>query len=173
MEQMLKRLGDFVDANPKRAYFNAPASAKDIAALEGAIGLPLPDDYKQFLSAFNGGFINVSGIEHGTKHWNAKTARWNSNHLLGTQEIKKEYKQWKTFGSEVFGMEGKWEFVPFCQTSEQELLMFGPRAAGNWPVIDAYHEMPPEEWSKLYASFEKFLAAYLRGKGEVKTIGGG
>jgi hypothetical protein len=39
-------------------------------------------------------------------------------------------------------------------------------------VIDAFHEMPPEEWSELYPSFAAFLEAYLDGEAKAETIAG-
>ncbi len=37
-----------------------PAPAKELAAFERVIGHPLPDDYRRFLVACNGGFVGGS-----------------------------------------------------------------------------------------------------------------
>lgn len=38
----------------------SPAPAKELATFEGAIGHPLPDDYRRFLVACNGGYVGGS-----------------------------------------------------------------------------------------------------------------
>src|SRR5438270_5095800 len=145
MDELLQRLRDFVVANPEKAIFNAPAAPEKVAALEAAIGLRLPKTHRQFLFAFNGGFINIAGKNSKGEDWDVGTARWNSHHLLDTQTIEKEYKQLAKLGSDVFGIKGKWKFVPFCQTKGQELLVFGPaRFLGDSPILDAFHEYPPQ-----------------------------
>ncbi|HEY7115512.1 MAG TPA: SMI1/KNR4 family protein [Tepidisphaeraceae bacterium] len=172
MNDLLQRLQEFVAAHPRRAFFDAAASADAVAGLEAAIGVRLPAAYRQFLLAFDGGFINTSGGTPEDQRWDLGTARWNSNHLLGIRGIQKEFAQWAKIGRDVFGVE-PWPYIPFCQTSGQELLVLGPEGAdGEAPVLDAFHEAPPEEWEVLYPSFRAFLSAYLDGEGRVKTIAG-
>jgi hypothetical protein len=173
MTDLIERLRRFIAAHPKRAFFDAPASPGAVDGLEAGIGVRLPGAYHQFLLAFDGGFINIAGSSPDDPDWDLGTARWNSNHLLGTAQIQKEHAQWARIGRDVFGVE-PWPFIPFCQTSGQELLVFGPVGAdGEAPVLDAFHEVPPEEWGVLYPDFRAFLSAYLDGEGRVETIAGG
>ncbi len=173
MQDLLQLLRKIVAANPQQAFFDVPAQPEEIDALETAIGLPLPKSYRQFLETFNGGFINITRLNPGEQLWNLKTARWNSNDLLGTQAIQKEYYRMAEFARDVFGVEGKWEFIPFCKTSGQEHLVFGPATAPeDSPVLSAFHECPPEEWSVLYPNFQEFFRAYLGGDGKLRTIAG-
>jgi hypothetical protein len=173
MNELLQRLRDFIAAHPERAFFDAPATPADIATEEATIGVPLPESYRQFLLTFNGGFINISGLQRSEEDWDRGTARWNSNYIFGTKLLAKEYAQLEKLARDVFAVEGTWEFVPFCQTSGQEILVFGPRQANqDTPVLDAFHEMPPDDWSVLYPSFAHFLKAYIDGEGEASIIAG-
>lgn len=167
MDKLFERLAAYIAAHPNTAFFNPPATPKEIAEVESAIGVQLVAEHKSFLGRFNGGFIDVSDIGPDA----LPDAAWNSNNLLSTKQIAKEYLQWATIGADVFGYEGTWPYVPFCQTEGQELLVLGPsKPGGSAPVLDAFHEMPPDEWSSLYPSFTEFLNAYLDGEGKVKTI---
>src|SRR2546423_1862105 len=103
MDELLQRLRDWVDANCTRAFFNAPASPGDVDALEQRIGLRLPDDFRKFLLAFDGGFINTSPFKPDEDDWYIDNASWNSNHLLSIESIEKEYQQLASIGREVFG----------------------------------------------------------------------
>lgn len=167
MDKLLERLAAYIAAHPQTAFFNTPATSDEIAAVESALGVPLPNEYRAFLARHNGGFIDVSEIGPEA----LPDAAWNSNTLLGTVQLMKEYRQWANIGADVFGFQGKWPYIPFCQTEGQELLVFGPSTAGRAaPVLDAFHEMPPDEWSERYPSFTAFLEAYLDGEGNVNTI---
>jgi hypothetical protein len=132
------------------------------------MGVQLPVGYKAFLGRYNGGFIDVSEIGPDA----LGDAAWNSNNLLSTKQVVKEYRQWAKIGADVFGYRGTWPYIPFCQTEHQELLVLGPSRPGlSAPVLDAFHEMPPDEWSVLYSSFTEFLQAYLDGEGRVTRSG--
>lgn len=37
-------------------------------------------------------------------------------------------------------------------------------------ILDAFHELPPQYWSELYAGFEALLLAYAENEGALKTI---
>ena len=172
MEKLLQQFRDFALANPSRAFFGKPATPKALATIEKAIGAPLPPAYRAFLSAFDGGFINVSGGNPKDKDWDLGDARWNGNHFLTTKEVLEEYKMWAKIGADVFGFEGCWPYIPFCRTEGQELLVLDTtgKKAANPPILDAFHEMPPEEWRVLSPGLEKFLRAYLSKNGAIETI---
>jgi hypothetical protein len=167
MDDTFDKLQAFVAARPKRAFFEAPADENAIAAVEQAIGLKLPGSYRLFLRCFNGGFINICDFGPDDECWDVKTARWNSNWLFGTADLIKQYDQARSIGG--------WdhiEYIPFCQTSSQESLVFVPRSdVAEPPVLDAFHET--SEWAELYPDFPSMLKAYVDREGNIETIASG
>jgi hypothetical protein len=172
MDELVARLQQYVADHPNRCFFRPAASAAAIAAAEVALGLPLPSDYKHFLATFDGGFISICG-EPGDEYWSESTARWNSNSLSGLEQLVAEHKDLQLIWKEDLNWEGPWPYIPFCNTNGQERLVFGARSeSGEWPVLDAFHEVGPEEWRELYPSFAALLSAYLAGDGQMNTIAG-
>jgi len=166
MDHTLDQLQAFVAANPTRAFFDPPADEATIAAVETEIGLRLPASYRNFLRRFNGGFINICNFGPEHKYWNVKSARWNSNWLFGTFDLIKHYHSARSIGG--------WDrisYIPFCQTSGQELLIFVPQPDGSEPpVLDAFHEA--SEYGELYPDFASLLKAYVEREGDIETIAG-
>lgn len=171
MENLLARLREFVAANPTRCAFQPGATEATLAATESAIGMPIPADYRAFLSCFDGGFISVCG-QRGDPDWDEATARWNSNALFGTERLTAEFADQQLIQQADLGWAGPWPYLPFCYTTGQEFLVFGPPGGCARPVLDAFHEVGPSEWGVLYPSFEDLLRAYLDGEGRIKTIAG-
>lgn len=166
MDQTLDRLQAFVSANPQRAFFDPPADAAAIAAVESRIALPLPASYRSFLRRFNGGFINISGFGPDDRYWDLKAARWNSNWLFGTEDLVRAYEKARNAGGWA-----KIEYIPFCQTRMQEALIFIPTAGQpEPPVLDAYPEASESE--EVYPNFGMMLRAYVRREGDIKIMGG-
>ena len=129
--------------------------------------MAIPPSYRQFLRRFNGGFINISASKPGDEYWDLGSARWNSNWLFGTADVLNEFTVLQDRVDEESGI------LPFCQTSGQESLVFGPAENGDEPpVLDAFHEYPSSEWGELYPNFESLLRAYISKKGKIKTIAG-
>lgn len=58
-----------------------------------------------------------------------------------------------------------------CSTEGGEWLLLDS-GDGERPVLDAHHEVGPEEWRPVYGSFEALLAAYLDGDGRIETVAG-
>jgi hypothetical protein len=172
MDELLARLRQYAADHPNRCFFRPAASAAAIAEAEAAIGLPLPNDYKQFLATFDGGFISICG-EPGDEYWTESTARWNSNSLSGVEQLVAEFKDVQLIWKVDLNWEGPWPYIPFCNTNGQERLVFGaPEKSGESPVLDAFHEVGPEEWRQLYPCFAALLSAYLAGDGQMNTIAG-
>jgi hypothetical protein len=163
MERILDQLQVFIEMNATRAFFNPPANDAAIDGVEQAIGLSLPKSYRSFLRRFDGGFINICRFGSEDQVWNLKAARWNTNWLFGTDQLIKAYDKARSIGG--------WErisYIPFCQTSGQESLVFVPAADGSEPpVLDAWHEAA--EWAAVYPDFPAMLLAYVDREGNIKT----
>ena len=171
MRERIDALAAFIHRHPTLCCFQPPAAPSAIAEAEAAVGTPFPEPYRQFLSRFNGGFISLCG--HTTApDWAPESAEWNSNALFGTARLVREYTDQQQIWQLDRGWSGGWPYLPFCHTEGQELLVFGPPSAGrSRAVLDAWHEVGPDEWGVLYPGFEDFLSAYVRGEGRVETIG--
>jgi hypothetical protein len=170
VEPLLVKLNDFITGHPKRAFFGKPAREKEIASLEKAIGRRLPAAHRLFLSRHDGGFISLMG-EKGQQGWNLGDARWNSNTFLGVKGIARSYRQLQKLAVNVFDWEGPWPYVPVLQTDGQETLVFGPPdRRGESPVLDAFHEVGPDEWDVAFKSFEALLRAYLKDEGDIDAV---
>jgi hypothetical protein len=172
MDDLLRRLRERVEREPEIWVFPPPAFEDAIAEVETAIGRSLPEDYKQFLRCFDGGFASLY-LSSADPSWDLGASEWNSNVLFGTERLKTEYADQRDIWQLDLGWQGPWPYIPFCHTSGQELLVFAPGEGGDGEgvVRDAFHEVGPEEWGLVYPSFTAFLTAYLDGHGEVATIG--
>jgi hypothetical protein len=172
VEALLTRLREFIAANPERCVFRPGATKTAIAATESAIGMPIPADYRAFVECYDGGFISVCG-QRGDPGWDEAGARWNSNALFGTEQLVVEFGDQQQIWQTDLGWAGPWLYLPFCYTTGQEFLVFGPPGGGTRQVLDAFHELRPSEWDVLYPSFEALLQEYLDGEGRIRTIAGG
>lgn len=138
--------------------------------MERAIGRALPTAYKHFLSTHDGGFIAGRPVVEVDAAAFA-TERWNANHLLGCEDLVLDYKDARLLALDVEPTLTDWPYVPFCRTSGQEALVFGPPLPdGEQPVLDAFHEVGPGEWGVLANSFADFLRTYIDGNGFPPTI---
>ncbi|HEX6738246.1 MAG TPA: SMI1/KNR4 family protein [Vicinamibacteria bacterium] len=170
MAGALDMLQRYVEAHPAACGFGAGAAAAEIAAAESALGLPIPEPYRRFLARFDGGFISLCGSTTDAD-WDPGSAEWNSNALFGTERLVREYLDQQAIWQLDRGWQGRWPYLPFCHTEGQELLVFAPPAAAERAVLDAWHEVGPQEWRVVYRGFDDFLAAYVSGEGRVETIG--
>lgn len=169
----LNKLDNVIEKLPGRAFFRKPATEKAVADLEREMGSELPEAYKAFLTVHDGGFIHEEAILEEELAESLGDAAWNSNVLLGVEEIRAQFADMKTVlaaAAEVFG-EVDGIYIPFCHTSGQELLVFkGPlKGTADAEVLDAFHEVPPSCWEPVYASFAELLDEYVRTEGEIKT----
>jgi hypothetical protein len=173
MIRCVERLASYRATFPEKAFFRPPASPAAIEATESAIGLTLPDCYKEFLLVHDGGFIDICFNDPTDPLFRMDTAESNSHSLFGCHEITKSYRDLSEF-AEPYEWRGKWPFIPFCRTRGQEKLVFGPPDCdGEMPVIDATEQGAPNNgWGVLYPNFEAFLDAYVSGDGDLEVIGG-
>jgi SMI1 / KNR4 family (SUKH-1) len=170
VEDLLERLRQFIEQNSNRAFFNAPASAEQLGRVETSVGVALPPSWRRFLSKHDGGFISVCG-NSSDPDWDIETAVWNSNVLLGTDQIIAEH---AALRQAVHGKNSKkaLPYLPFCRTESQEHLVLAAASAGNDEpaVLDAFHEEETDEWGELYPNFSSFLMAYLDGQGNIEQV---
>lgn len=169
MQSLLNKLGAQIDKHPRRAFFAPPASPEQIDGLQQYIQLPLPDSYRLFLRMHNGGFFSHERPDKADDIHMA-TEAWNSNQLLGVEEIADYFDRIR------YKFSGRYiRFIPFCHTQGQELLVFSTigETSDDSPVFDAWHEVGPDDWmnQKLYDGFAEFLEAYIEKFGDIRTIG--
>jgi hypothetical protein len=172
VEEVLTRLRAFVTANPERCSFRPGVTEAALDAAESSLGMPIPDNYRAFLKWFEGGFISLCGTRD-DPGWDETSARWNSNSLFGADQLVAEFADQQLIWQADLGWAGPWPYLPFCYTTGQEFLVFGPPEQSTRPVLDAFHEVGPLEWGVLYPNFEALLRAYLDGEGRIRTIAGG
>jgi hypothetical protein len=172
MDFLLSRLASLTAENPTRCFFNPPATTGDIARAETQLNLVLPNSYKQFLANFNGGFISLVGDFVGAP-WDRESAAWNSNTFLGLAELVNAYQEMRDNWQLDLNWPGAWPYIPFCHTEGQEFLVFSqidaktPESA----VLDAFHEIWPQEWKILYPDFPALLEDYIERKGKIRLVG--
>ena len=166
MKEILKKLSGKIAKLPQSCFFNEPADAETIAALEEKFGISLPPSYKEFLLLHNGGFISLYEIDSEEE---LADAAWNSNYIFGLGEIDEAFASinYKTDGMDV-------KYIPFMHTADGEYLGFRhPLEEDDSAVYDLWHEAPATEWadSVLYKNFHDMLKEYLARNGEIETIG--
>jgi hypothetical protein len=170
MTDAVRQLQSFVLAHPAISYFAPPATRARIAEAEATIGLELPEQHRQFLLCFNGGFILPSGCT-ADPTWGEDNAPDGSIHVLGLRNLVEEYREQSDIWTLDRGWKGTWPYVPFCRVLNGELLVFAP-ANGPMPyaVLDAWHEVGPREWRPLHPDFNSFLTALVAGRGEMDVV---
>jgi len=169
MENILNELQQKIKAWPETSYFEKPASHARIYELETYLRLCLPDSYKQFLLSYNGGFF-VNPDLTTTSNRSFENLKWNCHSLLGIEEIVAAYDrfEYKFYNS-------NYRFIPFCQTANQELLVFRALSTpyADSAIYDAWHEVGPQQWleQQLYPGFGAFLKAYIDKPFGLRLIG--
>lgn len=170
VSRLLDKLDILIGHLPDQAIFRPPAAEDDIAVVERAIGRALPKAYKAFLLRHDGGFVAADPVPPGDEDALA-AEQWNANHLLGCDDLVRGYGDAVVLERDVRPDVTDWPYIPFCQTSGQETLVFGPPGPdGVHPVLDAFHEVSAAEWGVLTDGFADFLALYIRGRGFPATI---
>lgn len=170
MSEPVRRLKAFIAANPDVSMFAPGASPDAIAAAEAEIGAALPNDYKAFLTQFDGGFISLCGAKSDAD-WDEESARYGSIWLFGLHKLVEEFHEQEDVWTLDRDWKGRWPYVPFCLVAGHELLTFSPPdESGGRSVIDAWHEWGPEQWKVLQPSFGHFLDALVAGAGKTQTI---
>jgi len=171
----LQKLDRVIKEGAAYCYFNKPADPKEIIALEKRHGFRLPDSFKLFLEKFNGGMIVNKSLEKIIQRDNnLETAKWNATCILSTHELSEAY---ISMMNRTFGVAGQFgavfPFIPFCKTSTNESLVFVTlsKEETESPVLDAFHEEPPETWGLVAEDFNTFLINYIDTGGNPDVIG--
>jgi len=166
MKEILKKISGKLSRLPHHCFFNGPAAPEAIAAFEEKHRILLPPAYKEFLQAFNGGFISLFEVDSEEE---LGDAAWNSNYIFGIGEIGEAIDSinYKTAGLDV-------KYIPFMHTADGEYLGFRhPLEGGDSAVYDLWHEAPASEWAEsvVYKNFTELMKEYLAHNGEIETIG--
>lgn len=172
MTDIIKQFVEKAEAMGKRNLFNKGLSAEEIAEyqkqLQEKFGITLPPLVVEFYQQFNGGcFADTDWSEEELDNPEERGGiLWNSNTFIPLEEIVSCDK----FNIQEIKEETGQTFFPIIHTNGQGLLVM---ENGKKPVFDAFHEMLycPEEWGKVYASFEALLKAYIKTEGDIETIG--
>lgn len=172
MNDSILRLKAFIAVHPDISAFASGASLESIAAAEAEMGITIPDDYKVFLTEFDGGFISLCGSKSDA-NWDESDARYGSLWLFGLQKLVEEFHEEERVWTLDRDWEGKWPYVPFCLVAGHDSLVFSPPDSGERSVIDAWHEWGPEQWKVLKPNFNAFLDALVEGRGIVDTVAKG
>jgi hypothetical protein len=170
LKETLHRIEYQIEDASEYFHFNEAATVNEILDLEAECGFVLPKSYRKFLNYFNGGFISAFPVP---AKLSFESARWNSNILMGTEEIRAEYEKLSTRRWKISSKNyNPYPFIPFCRTSENELLIFvsSPNDKNESHVFDAFHEEWPESWGCLYPSFIHLLNDYLVSNGGISKI---
>jgi SMI1 / KNR4 family (SUKH-1) len=169
IETLLKSLEQKIIEFPEMCFFNKGIATAKIVALEKKLGFRFPTSFTVFLSRYNGGFISL--LEAGSCKMDLESSAWNSNEILGLEEIEEAYNRM------AYKFEDEAEvFVPFLHTENQEYLGFSWKKGQERmysKVYDLWHEAFPNEWKEqdVYDSFEELLDGYISDNGIIITIG--
>lgn len=166
MKELLEELSKLMAKSPQSCYFNDPADEGQIKALEKKFNIKLPDSFKEFLKAYNGGFIAFSDD---ALEMDINDLAWNSNYILAVEIIDELFEgiNYKTEGMDL-------RYIPFMHTANGEYLGFQyPLEGKESKVYDLWHEAPAQDWAEsvVFESFADLLKAYIAGKGDIETIG--
>jgi cell wall assembly regulator SMI1 len=145
------------------ASLNAPATDEQIARLQEALGLTLPDDYVACLKIHNGQAANVGGIFEGSE-------------FLSTDEILAQWTIWKDLldGGDFIGIKSDpsngvrddwWNvsWIPFTYNGSGDHLCLdlAPHACGSsGQVITMWHDSSEREL--LAPNFRSWFNSYLK-----------
>ena len=167
IEASLKNLKRFIAENADISVFYPGATDQQIFECEVEIEMDLPDEHKEFLRSFNGGFISIAK-KKSDPDWDEGFSSWNSNTFLSIDEIKKTFElQRRAFKERKW--EGPWPFVPLCRTYSQEFLVFSP-SVDNGPrfVMNSVSMPNPSDWPVVFPSFVEMLDTYIESAGELR-----
>jgi len=166
MKELLKKLDDNLKGPSSKYFFNDPAGDPHIRQLEENFGIVLPDSFKQFLKAYDGGFIS---LYDSSREMDLDTLAWNSNYILSLEEIGEAIDRisYKNEGLDTV-------FIPFLHTTVGEYLGFmNPLQDKESKIYDLWHEAPASSWKQqvVYDSFQELMEAYLDHEGVIETMG--
>ncbi len=166
IENLIEIINELVAKDPNLFRFNKKANSDLIVDIERDLSIFLPDSYKQFLSNFNGGYIDLF-----PNNLDMSTADkiWNCNYIFSLDEMatayaKRSSQNWK------FTPKGsnEYPFIPFARTSMNEHLVFiNPLNDGESCIFEAIHDEPWYEWELKFLDFSDFLSTYIDMGGDI------
>ncbi|MDE3142865.1 MAG: SMI1/KNR4 family protein [Bacteroidota bacterium] len=170
MKGPLKKLNSAILKLKSRAFFNLPASKKEIANFEKNINFSLTNDLREFYSSYNGGFFadslwNITDIQDKEKY---NLIKWNSNHFLKLTEIIEHFENIETLLEIEMGENRNIKYFPFLQTKDQELFVIRfSLNDNNNSVHKLVRQTPSHYWNLINDNFEHFLNNYVEKFGNI------
>ena len=171
MQELLDNLKLLISQSGGKAFFNDPASIKEIDSLCKKIKIQLPDNLKQFYLTFNGGFIADDrwtrvDLSNPDKY---DFIKWNSNTFFSLDMIGDQFSNPDSVISyQNEGSPKGISFFPFLQTQDQETYVIKISSKNtNRPVFHMFRESEPKYWPILSQDFSEFLRTYIAKKGNV------
>ncbi|HMC99839.1 MAG TPA: SMI1/KNR4 family protein [Ferruginibacter sp.] len=127
---------------------NSPASDEAIAALPS--NLDIPNDYIQFLKAFNGctlfEYKDFGGFE-----------------FLAADQIEREL----TIQRETYAEDWDESLMVFCNVpGDGDFISFRNKGNNEYEILDCYHDDSPKNWNTITNSFDVFLERLIDEKGK-------
>jgi hypothetical protein len=159
-------VGEFVVEINDRA---APASAEELAQFEAELGTSLPDDYRRFLVACNGGHVGGALWFYGSANGNAE-ARAGIHHVFGFRREPCYSLRQRRAGLQLEDLRIPLDLLPVMDDPLGNKLCIGLTVPHRGRVFfwDHENEPDPDEWdgrvetagnlSPLADSFTEFVA---------------
>lgn len=166
IENLIEIIKIGIDKKPNIFRFNKQYNPKLILEIERELSIFLPNSYKQFLTHYNGGYINIFDDLTNIDEENIK---WNSTIIFGIDELasayaKRSHQNWKFTPKPG----NEYPFIPFARTNENETLVFiNPLIDGESCVFEAIHDEPWNSWELKFFDFSDFLSVYLDLRGDI------
>ncbi len=186
----IAKMGDLLTAtlagHPKRGVFHAGASEAELESLETSLGFSLPEPVRWMLRQVNGGsFVDDRPQEEEDNSEESCTycdllstdeIRTELFDLIATHESAAEVDRWegnRPINPRLRQLDGSllpWPCLPIARTSEgREIVAVELSGAGH--VIDAWHEVGPQQWRMVYGRYVDFIEDFMLQGGCIKAIG--
>jgi hypothetical protein len=170
MENLLEIIKILTLKDPDLYRFNKQIDTNLIIDIERDLSIFLPNSYKQFLSNFNGGFIDL--FPNNTD-MTISDKIWNSNYIFSLDELAAAYAKRSAQNWKFTPKPGnEYPFIPFARTNMNEHLIFiNPLIDGESCVFEAIHDEPWYDWELKFLDFSDFLSTYFDLGGEINDAG--
>ena len=183
---MSSHLKTGLTGHPERGVFQPGATEAALRGLEGSLGQAIPEAVREWLLQFNGGsFVDDRAQEEEAETELACTYC----ELLSAQEMESELfdliaindastqvDRWegrRPIHAQIRRADGSlapWPYLPIVRTIEgREILVVELNDAGR--VLDAFHELGPDQWRMVYPRYVDFIGAFLSEGGCVRASG--
>ena len=172
---IIEKLKEKAQQLKERNLFRGGATEEQIENFESTLNLKLPQIFRDFYLANNGGCFadNSWSKEELSNPKEFGDIIWNSNYFLSLEEIIDAYNFTGKFTSTNCQEQEKAfnkRLIPVIHTKGQENLVWDATQENSTQILDAFHEVWADEWGVIYKSFEDLLNAYIDNEGDIETI---